>query len=99
MDRMLISDLLSAGSQAARTAGELEKITGLNNRELRLAIEAERREGTPLLSDTRNGECLPDTDDARRRFVASMRNRAKEILLTAQAVEKGGAAFGKSSNV
>ncbi len=94
VNRILISDFLSVGPQEAKTARELEEITGLNNRELRLAIEAERREGTPILSDTHNGYFLPETADDKRRFVASMRNRAKEILLTAQAVENGGAAFG-----
>lgn len=67
----------------------LVQITGLPGRDLRRRIQAERLSGVPILSDNISGYFLPADDQERRRFVQSMRSRAKEIEATAAAVERG----------
>lgn len=84
-----ISDFLSAGEQNAVPLRHLVQITGLPGRDLRRRIQAERLSGVPILSDNISGYFLPADDQERRRFVQSMRSRAKEIEATAAAVERG----------
>lgn len=86
-----IASLLLRGSENAVSLRDLERLTGENGRTIRRQIEVERRRGTPILSDCKNGYYLPACDYDRQRFVGSMRGRAREILRTAQAVERGGA--------
>ena len=64
-------------------------LTGLSDRELRLMIEAERRKGTPILSDNIHGYFLPGDSAERDRCVRSLRRRAGEIMETAAAIEGG----------
>lgn len=71
------------------TRRELERLTGLDGRSVRLLIERERREGVPILADNASGYFLPASEDERAACVRSMRHRAAEILITARAVEKG----------
>lgn len=85
-----IASLLLRGSENAVSLRDLERLTGENGRTIRRQIEVERRRGTPILSDCKNGYYLPACDYDRQRFVGSMRGRAREILRTAQAVERGG---------
>lgn len=86
----IVAELLSCGQQNATPRRELEKMTGWNGRMVRLMIEKERRSGIPILSDNSSGYYLPGNSAERAQFVRSMRNRAEEILKTAQAVEDGG---------
>ena len=51
-------------------------------------IAAERRTGVAILSDNLTGYYLPANEEEKARFVRSMRHRAKEILLAADAVER-----------
>ncbi len=85
-----IADLLGTGRENAVTRRELETLTGLDGRSVRLLIERERRAGTPILADSTNGYYLPATDDERAACVRSLRHRAREILLTAKALELAG---------
>ena len=48
----------------------------------------ERRAGIAVLSDNATGYYLPANEEEKARFVRSMRHRAKEILLAADAVER-----------
>ena len=84
-----IADLLGTGRESAITRRELEQLTGLDGRSVRLLIERERRAGTPILANSTNGYFLPATDDERAECVRSLRHRAGEILTTARAVERG----------
>lgn len=86
----IVVELLSCGQQNATPRRELEKMTGWSGRMVRLAIERERRAGTPILSDNSSGYFLAENPAELEQFVQSMRNRAAEILKTAQAVEDGG---------
>ena len=83
-----IADLLGTGRESAITRRELEQLTGLDGRSVRLLIERERRVGTPILADSTNGYFLPATDDERAACVRSLRHRAREILTTARAIEQ-----------
>lgn len=85
-----IASLLLEGPENALTLRNLERLTALDGRTIRRQIEAERRRGTPILSDCKNGYYLPACDYDRQRFVGQMRGRAREILKTARAVEQGG---------
>lgn len=84
-----ISDFLGAGREAAVNMTHLANITGKDRRTIRLIIEAERRQGVPILSDNQSGYYMPADEDDIARFVQSMKHRANEILHTASAVEKG----------
>ena len=72
-----IADLLLPGRENAIPRRELEKLTGLDGRTVRLMIEAERRTGTPILSDSSTGYYLPATEHER---AACVRHRAAEAI-------------------
>ena len=82
-----IADLLHPGAGNAIPRRDLMALTGLSDRELRLMIEAERRQGIPILSDNIHGYFLPGDSAERDRCVRSLRRRAKEIEVTAAAIE------------
>lgn len=85
---MSIADLLSPGAENAVPRQDLMALTGLSDRELRRLIETERRAGTPILSDNASGYFLPASEAERDRCVRSLRSRAAEISITADAIEK-----------
>ena len=82
-----IADLLHPGAENAISRRDLMVITGLSDRELRLMIETERRQGVPILSDNIHGYFLPGNSAERDRCVRSLRRRAGEIEATAAAIE------------
>lgn len=55
-----IADLLLPGRENAIPRRDLEAITGLDGRTIRLMIERERRRGTLILSDNHHGYFLSD---------------------------------------
>lgn len=85
-----VADLLSHGRENAIPRRELEKLTGLDGRTVRLMIERERREGRPILADNATGYYLPATEHERAACVRSMRHRADEIRKTAEAIDRAG---------
>lgn len=85
----LIADLLLCGEENAISRKHLMALTGYKDRELRLLIEAERRQGLPILSNCIGGYYLPASEEERQRCVRSLRRRAAEIEITADAIEKG----------
>lgn len=84
-----ISALLLPGRENAIPRRDLESMTGLDGRTIRLMIERERRAGVPILADNATGYFLPRSEDERAAFVRSMRHRAHEILTTASVIERG----------
>lgn len=82
-----IAELLSPGRENAISRRDLETMTGLNGRTVRLMIQKERLARAPILADNSTGYFLPESEDERAAFVRSMRHRAGEILRTAEAVE------------
>lgn len=83
-----IADLLRPGAENAVSRRDLMALTGLRDRELRLLIETERRQGCPILSDCVGGYFLPGSQAERDRCVRSLRRRAGEIMETAAAIEQ-----------
>lgn len=83
-----IAEYLSHGQANAIPLRELEKMTGLDGRTIRAMIAIERRTGVAILSDNLTGYYLPASEEEKVQFVRSMRHRAKEILLAADAVER-----------
>ena len=83
-----IADLLHPGAENAISRRDLMALTGYKDRELRLLIEAERRQGIPILSDCVGGYFLPASEAERQQCVRSLRRRAKEIEATAAAIER-----------
>lgn len=82
-----IASLLLSGQENAIPRRELERITGLDGRKVRLLIESERRSGTPILSDCSNGYYLPGNQLERDACVRSLRHRARQIMITAKHIE------------
>ena len=85
-----IADFLHPGAESAISRRDLMDLTGMSDRELRRLIEAERRQGIPILSDNQHGYFLPGDSAERDRCVRSLRSRAAEIQRTADAIERGG---------
>ena len=85
-----VADFLRPGAENAMFRRDLMAMTGLRDRELRLMIEAERRQGIPILSDNIHGYWLSDDSAEIKKFSRSMKRRAAEIRLTAMRVERGG---------
>lgn len=85
-----VSDLLGRGQENAISRRHLEKLTGLDGRTVRLMIEQERRSGTPICADNLTGYYLPANSDEKTACVRSMCHRAREIMKTARAIERGG---------
>lgn len=83
-----IADLLHPGAENAISRRDLMALTGCSDRELRLKIEAERRQGCPILSDNVHGYFLPGDKSERDRCVRSLLRRAGEIEATAAAIEQ-----------
>ena len=84
-----ISDYLLCGAENGITQQHLEKITGMNGREIRRMIHAERLRGIPILANCKTGYFMPENDSERIQCVRSMKGRAREILRAAEAIERG----------
>ena len=89
-----IADFLSTGAENGITLRHLENLTDLPGREVRRQIERERRRGTPILSNSKDGYWLGENQDEIAQFVRGMKRRARQIRLTADAVGKA-AGIGK----
>ena len=83
-----IADLLPHGAENGVNLHHLEKMTGLDGREVRRQIERERRAGALIISDNQHGYYLTDDPAEAQRFAQSMRRRAGQIIKTARAVEE-----------
>ena len=84
-----ISDLLPHGQANAVPLRLLVSMTGFDGRRIRLMIARERMEGVPIVSDNSNGYFIAENQLEREAFCRSMRHRAKEIMMAADAVERG----------
>jgi hypothetical protein len=83
-----IADLLPHGAENGVNLHHLEKMTGLDGREVRRQIERERRAGALIVSNNKDGYYLTDDPAEAQRFARSMQHRAREILRTARAIEE-----------
>lgn len=69
---------------------DLVRLTGEDQRTVRKMIHEERRQGVPILSNSKDGYYLPGNEYERAECVRQMRGRAREILAAARAIEKAG---------
>ena len=83
-----IADLLPHGAENGVNLHHLEKMTGLDGREVRRQIERERRAGALIVSNNKDGYYLTNDPAEAQRFARSMQHRAREILRTARAIEE-----------
>lgn len=83
-----IADCLGRSRESAITGRELCALTGLDHRTVRAQIEKERRSGALIVADNQNGYWLTDDPAEAQRFARSMQHRARQIVLTAQAIEE-----------
>ena len=89
-DRQIkISDYLGHSQESAVTGRELCALTGLDHRTIRAQIEQERRAGARIVAGYNSRYWVTDDPAEAQRFARSMRHRAKEILRTARAIERG----------
>ena len=86
----VVSSLLMEGRSNALHLADLVRLTGWPERDVRKAIQQERKQGSPILSDNRSGYFLPGNEQERALCVRSLRHRAHEILRAAACIERGG---------
>lgn len=85
-----ITSLLMEGRSNALHLADLVRLTGWPERDVRKAIQQERQQGSPILSDNRSGYFLPGNEQEGGLCVRSLRHRAHEILRAAACIERGG---------
>lgn len=85
-----ITSLLMEGRSNALHLADLVRLTGWPERDVRKAIQQERQQGSPILSDNRSGYFLPGNEQEGVLCVRSLRHRAHEILRVAACIERGG---------
>lgn len=84
-----VAALLPRGSERAVSLRQLADMAELSTREVRRAIQRERLNGCPIC-EAGAGYFLAANEDEIRRWILSMRGRARQILKAARAVERGG---------
>ena len=85
-----IAGLLMAGAANGLHLSDLVRLTGWTEREVRQMIHQERRQGIPILSNSKDGYYLPGNECEKSECVRQMRGRAREILAAAAGIERGG---------
>lgn len=83
-----IEALLMAGKENGLRLSDLVRLLDWTERDVRREIQFERLQGVPILSDNVNGYFLPSTPEERAACVRSLRNRAREIMATAEALDR-----------
>lgn len=82
-------DLIPIGAANAITKAQLQKITGLKDRVVRLLIHQARKEGKQILTNMETGGYyFPESPQETVYFIQSMRHRASEVQAVADAVER-----------
>lgn len=84
-----IAGLLMEGHENGLRLRDLVRITDRTEREVRQQIHQERRQGIPILSNSKDGYYLPGNEYEKAECVRQMRGRAREILAAAAGIERG----------
>jgi hypothetical protein len=88
---VFISDYLSEGRENARTGKELCEYLKINRRELRAAVERERREGHPICAAVyglHRGYYLAANKQEMQEYCASLYRRGGNLFKTRRACMK-----------
>ena len=83
-----VANFLCAGQAHAIPLRDLVALAGQDGRTVRLEIERARRNGVPILSNSKNGYWIGEDTDEIAQFVRGMEHRANQIRLTANAVRE-----------
>ncbi len=74
-----LTDYLSVGEQNAVTAKDLARLLNLNERDITITINALRKQGTLICSNTQSGFWLPADDRDVEQFVRGMNGRIADM--------------------
>ena len=84
-----IASLLMEGRENGLHLKDLSQMLGVDPRIVRQMIHQERRQGIPILSNSKDGYYLPGNEYEKADCVRKMRGRAREILAAAAGIERG----------
>lgn len=76
-----ILQAIGTGEKNAANVEQLSMITGLNDRELRKAVETLRRDGYVIIS-SESGYYYPETVEEVKRYISKESKRARSIFFT-----------------
>ena len=76
---LILTDYLSVGEENALTAKTLSKYLGLSERDITIQINALRKKGELICSNTQSGFWLPADDRDIEQFVRGMQGRIKDM--------------------
>ena len=74
-----LTDYLSVGEENAITAKQLAKYLGWNERDVTITVNALRKQGTLICSNTQSGFWLPADDRDIEQFVRGMQSRITDM--------------------
>ena len=76
---LILTDYLSVGEQNAITAKDLARLLGWNERDVTITVNALRKQGELICSNTQSGFWLPADDEDIKSFVRQMNGRIKDM--------------------
>ena len=76
---IILTDYLSVGEENAITAKDLAKYLGWTERDITITVNALRKQGTLICSNTQSGFWLPADDRDIEQFVRGMQGRIKDM--------------------
>ena len=76
---LILTDYLSVGEENALTAKTLSKYLGLSERDITIQINALRKKGELICSNTQSGFWLPADDRDVEQFVRGMQGRIRDM--------------------
>lgn len=76
---LILTDYLSVGEENAITCKQLSKYLGLSERDITIQINALRKKGELICSNTQSGFWLPADDRDIEQFVRGMQGRIKDM--------------------
>lgn len=76
---LILTDYLSVGEENAITCKQLSKYLGLSERDITIQINALRKKGELICSNTQSGFWLPADDRDVEKFVRGMQGRIKDM--------------------
>ena len=76
---LILTDYLSVGEQNAITCKQLSKYLGLSERDITIQINALRKKGELICSNTQSGFWLPADARDIEQFVRQMQGRIKDM--------------------
>ena len=76
---LILTDYLSVGEDNAITATDLARLLGVHKRDVTIMVNALRKKGEFICSNTQNGFWLPADDRDIERFVRGMQGRIKDM--------------------